>query len=102
MFEGRRHVTSGVRERIGPDTQVLIWGLIDSLRASSVRVDYFQVFDLEPAVDGRGRPVQKVVHRQERPEYRREHLFPVGRPVRARLFAVDSGDGATLMLADEY
>lgn len=35
MFEGRRHVTSGVRERIGPDTQVLIWGLIDSLRASS-------------------------------------------------------------------
>lgn len=96
MFENDRYVTRGVQASVSLPLQTLLWYLIDSMDVPEK--DWLQVFELEPAESG-----QRIVHIQEKPLYRNEHVLRFGDvPLRAKLFVIDDGDHSTMLLADEY
>lgn len=96
MFQNKRYVTRGVAAELSMPLQLLLWYLIDSMETE--QKDWLQVFTLEPE-DGK----QKIVHTQEEPPYRREHLLEFGDPpISAKLFVIDDGDHSTMLLAEEY
>lgn len=96
MFKNKRYVTRGIAAAIFPQMQTLLWYLIDSM--DGPEKDYLQVFQLEP--DGEK---QRVLHTQEEPPYRNEHLLKFGDvPVRVKIFVIDDGDHSTMLLAEEY
>lgn len=98
MFRNGRYVTRGVTNEIPADLQLAMWNMIDSLRGSKKKLDYLQVFELQP-VGG----LQKIVHSQEVPKYQNEILCAVADgPVAAKIFVIDDGDHSTMMLAEEY
>lgn len=95
MFQNDRYVTKGIANTLSLPMQMLLWYLIDTMETEK---DYLQVFELEP--DGER---QKIVHTQEQPPFRMEHLLNFGEPpVRAKVFAIDDSDHSTMLLADEY
>jgi hypothetical protein len=78
---------------------MFLWGLIDSLVANKlVNVDYLQIFELT-ATDTGG---QKIIHRQEEPEYRGEYIFDnVKNPLDIKLYAIDDGEYSTMCFPEE-
>lgn len=99
MFDGKRYVTRGVENTIPADVQWLIWNLIDDLVAKrEVEPDYLQIFELQPTAGGG----QKIVHRQEVPEYLAEYVFDkVNITVSVKLYVIDDGDHCTMILPEE-
>ena len=65
MFEKSkgRYLTRGVSNEIPLALQIFMWNRIDEMPEKR---DYLQVFDLSTTESG----LQKIVHRQEQPEYR--------------------------------
>jgi hypothetical protein len=94
MFNGQRYLTKGVNATIPLEVQIFMWQCIDTLE---VEKDYLQVFDLS-VEDG----IQKVVHKQEVPEYKYSYTLMVSNPVSARVFVIDDGEYSTMLLAEEY
>ena len=95
MFKNQRYATCGVNARIPLITQIMMWGMIDDLKVPSV--DYFQVFLLSAE-----KGMQKIVHEQEQPEYRKEYLFNEVEPVNEKVYVIDSEEYSTMLLAEEY
>ena len=95
MFKNQRYVTSGINSELPQLTQIILWGLIDTMEV--VRKDYLQVFCL--SADGEN---QRIIHEQEQPEYRKEYLFPSDNPVTAKVFVIDDESHSTMLLAEEY
>ena len=95
MFNNPRYVTSGVNSELPLLTQIILWGLIDTMEV--VRKDYLQVFLL--SADGEN---QRIIHEQEQPEYRKEYLFPSENPVIAKVYVIDDESHSTMLLAEEY
>lgn len=96
MFQNKRYVTRGISAALSPPMQTLLWFLIDSMDVPEK--DYLQVFQLEP--DGE---IQRVLHTQEEPPYRSEHLLKFGdTPISAKILVIDDGDHSTMLLAEEY
>ena len=95
MFNNPRYATSGINSELPLLTQVILWGLIDTMEV--VRKDYLQVFLL--SVEDRQ---QRIIHEQEQPEYRKEYLFPSENPVTAKVFVIDDESHSTMLLAEEY
>ena len=95
MFNNPRYVTSGVNSELPLLTQIILWGLIDTMEV--VRKDYLQVFLL--SADGEN---QRIIHEQEQPEYRKECLFPSENPVTAKVYVIDDKTHSTMLLAEEY
>ena len=62
-----------------------------------VDIDYLQVFSLS-AQNGR----QRIIHTQEVPEYKREHVFNIGTAIDAKIYVIDSGTYSTMLFAQEY
>ncbi|MGN0684397.1 MAG: DUF960 family protein, partial [Oscillospiraceae bacterium] len=79
MFNNPRYATRGVNSEVPLLTQIILWGLIDSMEVAEK--DYLQVFLLS---DENGK--QKIVHEQEQPVYRKEYLFPSDNPITAKIF----------------
>jgi hypothetical protein len=94
MFNGAKYVTKGIVAEIGPVTQLMLWLMIDEV---SVEKDYLQVFDLSKEGD-----MQKVIHTQEEPPYKRECLFRAEKVVDAKIFVIDDMTYCTMLLAEEY
>jgi hypothetical protein len=95
MFNGQRYLTRGVDRTIPLEVQIFMWQCIDTLE---VEKDYLQVFDLS-VENG----VQKVVHKQEVPEYKHSYTLSVSRLVHdVRVFVIDDGEYSTMLLAEEY
>ena len=94
MFDNEHYLTCGIEAAIPPITQLLLWQMIDLLPTEP---DYLQVFELS---DHEG--VQKILHKQERPEYEAEAVLIGPEPVSAKIFVIDDGDHSTMLLADEY
>ena len=48
--------------------------------------------------------VQKIVHEQEVPKFRKEYYVPVceGGVVDNKVYVIDDGDYCTMLLAEEY
>lgn len=95
MFNNRRYCTSGVTSTLPLMTQIFLWGLIDTMEVAEK--DYLQVFLLSDE-DGQ----QRIIHEQEQPEYRKEHLFPSENPITAKIFVIDDETHTTMLLAEEY
>ncbi|MGN0683577.1 MAG: DUF960 domain-containing protein [Oscillospiraceae bacterium] len=95
MFNNPRYSTRGVNSKVPLLTQIILWGLIDSMEVAEK--DYLQVFLLS---DENGK--QKIIHEQEQPEYRKEYLFPIDNPITAKIFVIDDETHSTMLLAEEY
>ena len=95
MFNNPRYATSGINSELPLMTQIILWGLIDTMEV--VRKDYLQVFLL--SVEDRQ---QRIIHEQEQPEYRKEYLFPSDNPVTAKVYVIDDETHSTMLLAEEY
>ena len=95
MFNNQRYATSGINSELPLLTQIILWGLIDTMEV--VRKDYLQVFCL--SADGEN---QRIIHEQEQPEYRKEYLFPSEEPITAKIFVIDDETHTTMLLAEEY
>lgn len=93
MFTNQRFLTRGVTSRIPPITQLFLWNLIDEL---SVEKDYTQFFYLSVENDR-----QKIIHKQEKPEYQHEYLLDT-KPVTETVLVIDDGTHTTMILGEEY
>ena len=100
MFEKNqpRYLTKGVDSTISLALQIFLWELIDNLTEPR---DYLQIFELSYTESG----FQKIVHKQEQPEYIAEYviieeLFP--KAVNAKIYVIDDEDHATMLLDEEY
>ena len=87
MFKNQRYATCGVNARIPLITQIMMWGMIDSLQA------------VEPDEEN---GMQRIVHEQEQPEYRKEYIIGVVEPVNEKVYVIDSEEYSTMLLAEEY
>jgi len=96
LFTGKRYLTRGIEAEIPPITQLLLWELIDEQNAIGAELDYLQVFKLEP--DDKQ---QKITHSQEQPPFEREVYLLGPLLVTAKIYVIDDGDYATMMLAEE-
>ena len=94
-FTGQRYLTRGVQTEIPFDLQMFMWYLINNLNEPK---DYLQVFRLSVSDNGN----QRIVHEQEKPEYRREYDIQVDTPINAKVYVIDDGDHCTMLLAEEY
>lgn len=95
MFKNNRYITRWIQSRIPHDTQRLLWYLIDVLDIPEV--DSFQFFTLTIEDDK-----QKIIHKQEQPEYSVELLVEVSEPVSEKVYVIDDGEHSTMLLAEEY
>ena len=97
MFRNKRYVTKGIAGDVPVSIQILLWNLIDAMDVSEK--DYLQVFALS---DSGGR--QKIIHTQEMPDYKREHLILLSdTPVFAgKIFVMDENEYSIMLRADEY
>lgn len=100
MFEKSkgRYLTRGVDNEIPLELQIFLWERIDALPEER---DYLQIFELSAAEAG----LQKIVHKQEQPEYRAEYVITeehAPEAVTAKIFVIDDGDHCTMLLAEEY
>ena len=75
--------------------QLLLWYWVDKL---PIEQDYLQIFELSE-VNG----LQKIVHTQEYPPYRKEYLFaPLFRTITAKIYIINDETHATMLFANEY
>jgi len=102
MFDKSRYLTSGVREKIPPILQILLWNCIDRKIEKKVPLDYLQIFKLEATKDESGKLKQKITHSQEQPESADTYFMESSAPVIAKLYAIDDGNHSTMLLAEEY
>ncbi len=93
MFQNQHYLTRGVQSEIPIELQLFMWGCIDSVPEP----DYLQIFRLE-SVD----TMQKIIHEQEQPLFKREYLIPTSRPITAKISVIDSDTYSTMLLASEY
>ncbi len=91
MFKNAKYLTRGVQSEIPIELQLFMWGCIESVP------DYLQIFRLEPM-----KTMQKIIHEQEEPEYRKEYLLKSDAPITAKVYIIDDGEHSTMLLAEEY
>ena len=61
------------------------------------KLDYLQIFEL-----GKYKYLQKITHKQEQPEFKRQYLMAADEIVREKVYVIDSGEYCTMLLAKEY
>ncbi|WP_238881769.1 DUF960 family protein [Clostridium sp. YIM B02551] len=103
MFKNKnnRYITRGVNEEVDIRLQLLMWSMIDNLNEKgTVEVDYLQVFKLRK--EG---AFIVIEHYQEVPEYKKIYsleLEDIELDENLKIYAIDSGEYATMLLAEEY
>lgn len=93
MFKNAKYLTRGVQSEIPIELQLFMWGCIGSVPEP----DYLQIFRLQSM-----KTMQKIIHEQEEPEYRKEYLLKSDAPITAKVYIIDDGDHSTMLLAEEY
>lgn len=103
MFDiENRYETRGINQKLDIRYRLLIWQLIDEL-GESQELDYLQVFKFEERKDDNGCVSKFLVHTQEVPEYKMEHVLDLtDNFVEGTVFVIDDGDHSTMLWADEY
>ena len=102
MFQnkGQRYVTKGVMDSLPVELQTLCWNLIDQNVQKKLPLDYLQIFEFSIEKGN-----QKLVHRQEEPEERKEYLISPKlrlKSVSQKIWVIDSGEYQTMLLPEEY
>lgn len=93
----QRYLTRGINENVPLYIQLFCWECYERVKATG-DYDYLQVFELKQL----GEHVQQVEHRQEVPEYHQVYRFRTVHPIEQKIFIIDEGDYATMLLAEEY
>lgn len=93
MFKNAKYITRGVQSEIPIELQLFMWDCIGSVPEP----DYLQIFRLKPM-----KTMQKIIHEQEEPEYRKEYLIKSDDPITAKIYIIDDGEHSTMLLAEEY
>ena len=93
----QRYITSGVNEQISIDIQLFCWYCYEVVKATG-KYDYLQVFELKILDE----QIQQVEHRQEVPEYNQVYQLRSINPIEQKIFIIDEGEYATMLLAEEY
>ena len=93
----QRYITSGVNEQISIDIQLFCWYCYEVVKATG-KYDYLQVFELKQV----GEDTQQIEHRQEVPEYNQVYQLRSINPIEQKIFIIDEGEYATMLLAEEY
>lgn len=94
MFDNERFITKGISETISFVTQNLLWLMIEGFEGEH---DYLQIFELS-IENGK----QKIIHSQEQPEYKKEYLLDLPKPITAKVYCIDDSDHSTMLLSSEY
>ncbi|EPN3640007.1 DUF960 domain-containing protein [Enterococcus faecium] len=102
MFQnkGQRYVTKEVMDSLSVELQALCWNLIDQNVQKQLPLDYLQIFEFSTEKGN-----QKLVHRQEEPEERKEYLISPKlrlKSVSQKIWVIDSGEYQTMLLPEEY
>lgn len=96
-----RYVTRGINADIPIEIQVLLWGAVDVVVASTTESDYLQVFTL---VVTKG--VLRINHSQESPQYSNSFQIKLKNKYTTldsvRIFVIDDVTHSTMLLANEY
>lgn len=99
MFDNPRYLSRGVNEKVSQFLQMLMWDMIDEM---DITKDYLQIFNLTP-IDVNGIKVQKIVHTQEQPPYKRVIVLNgLTKPIDEKIYVIDSGEYSTMIFASEY
>ncbi|WP_278475791.1 DUF960 family protein [Turicibacter sanguinis] len=93
----QRYLTNGVNEQISIDIQLFCWYCYEVVKATG-KYDYLQVFELKTV----GEDTQQIEHRQEVPEYNQVYQLKSINPIEQKIFIIDEGEYATMLLASEY
>lgn len=93
----QRYITSGVNEQISIDIQLFCWQCYEVAKGTG-KYDYLQVFELKQV----GEDTQQIEHRQEVPEYNQVYQLRSINPIEQKIFIIDEGEYATMLLAEEY
>lgn len=102
MFSPPQFATRGIVNEIDPKLQWTMWNMIDDLYSQGHQVDYLQVFTLQSVNHPSGEINQRITHHQESPPYQATKSVRVHDSVSAKVFVIDDGEHATMMLAEEY
>lgn len=88
-------MTRAINETVHAEIQMILWRLIDEQGNEGMELDYLQVFELT-VTDGR----QRIVHRQEEPERKREWLYTLQytTPIEQTIWCIDS----VMLLPSDY
>ena len=93
----QRYLTRGINEQIPIKLQVFCWQCYDAAKVTG-NYDYLQVFELKILDE----QIQQVEHRQEVPEYNQVYQLRSINPIEQKIFIIDEGEYATMLLAEEY
>jgi hypothetical protein len=101
MFTGARFATKGIVTEVPFELQLMLWALIDLLFLQNKRLDYLQIFELSPALEGE--QGQRIIHTQEQPPFKQERVLKASWEIYCgKVWIIDSGDYATMLLPEEY
>ena len=101
-IEQQRYMTRNIADKVDLLIQIYLWELIDERKRKGEEVDYFQIFELS-VEEQDGKATQKIVHRQEEPEYSCEHyLHCISEPITCKIWVIDSGEYWTMLFPEEY
>lgn len=101
-FDSHKYITSGVRERIPLEIQLMMFNSIGSMREKTDgELDYIQVFKLETIVKD-GNYLLNIRHEQEMPEAKLDIVVPVSEPINEKVYVIDDVEHVTMLLAEEY
>ena len=93
----KRYLTRGINEQIPINIQLFCWQCYDAAKVTG-KYDYLQVFELK-AID---KQTQQIKHRQEVPKYKKVYQLRSINPIEQKIFIIDEGAYATMLLAEEY
>lgn len=91
------YITTGIREQVPHEIQIFCWQCYEQVKATDQH-DYLQVFELKQV----GEDTQQIEHRQEVPEYNQVYQLKSINPIEQKIFIIDEGEYATMLLAEEY
>ena len=100
MFQNR-YMTRGISSEIPFYLQNVMWLMIESMEIE--KKDYLQIFELSKTVAD-GKVFQKIIHRQEQPEYEKSVTVLVNEEdiVEKKVYVIDDVSHCTMLLAEEY
>lgn len=92
-------MTRTIDETVHAEIQMILWSLIDKQVKAGKELDYLQVLELE-VTEGR----QRIVHRQEVPERKREWIYTLQytTPIDQTIWCIDSEEYQMMLLPNEY
>lgn len=104
MFNiSNRYSTKRAADELSEELRRLIWNIVDSFTSGrdEDEIDYLQYFEL--SVKARdGHVMQRIIHRQEQPEFMEDTIFEVDHPFEGTVIVYDEICQSILMLSEEY